>query len=384
MSEAPEKPFIGPPEQSLFEIADTRERADELRKRLTPKLIALLDWARDLIVEVYGEDSLDPYRIVVTPANRKKAKSTRGYEEVSAGFAVKKQGDQYHHWYFQQRIECTQEGLSARIFGHRGGEATPLVSVLQRHRSEAASLLDHLGSYLFQKGLYADELDEGQDADQYDPLVSIGRLRTGSDRDRSVGITIKGLDEAVPVPDENSAWPVVYNFVAMFPIFRAATDIRLGREDRFPTYLKQFWDWDATLEDESDGSEEAPATAIDTASVEPPEADAFAMEGERKLALRQHFTRERGLKKRKIRDALRSGDGHLRCEVPGCGFDFFAVYGEIGKRYAHVHHLTPLGAPVGPRMTRLGDLAIVCANCHSMIHQGNQCRPLEGLIPSRD
>jgi len=53
-----------------------------------------------------------------------------------------------------------------------------------------------------------------------------------------------------------------------------------------------------------------------------------------------------------------------------CGFDFEAVYGEIGAGYIHVHHLTPLSSitkeyQVDPRK----DLRPVCPNCHAIIHK---------------
>src|SRR5262245_48779112 len=34
------------------------------------------------------------------------------------------------------------------------------------------------------------------------------------------------------------------------------------------------------------------------------------------------------------------------------------------------------------REVKLKDLAVVCANCHVMIHMGGKCRPLAGLIPT--
>jgi 5-methylcytosine-specific restriction protein A len=37
-------------------------------------------------------------------------------------------------------------------------------------------------------------------------------------------------------------------------------------------------------------------------------------------------------------------------------------------------------APKEGRKIFLKDLAIVCANCHAMIHRNGECRPLEGLI----
>jgi hypothetical protein len=48
--------------------------------------------------------------------------------------------------------------------------------------------------------------------------------------------------------------------------------------------------------------------------------------------------------------------------------------------YAHVHHLRPLSEARGSVTTRLEDLAIVCANCHAIIHRDGACRPLDGLI----
>jgi predicted HNH restriction endonuclease len=92
-------------------------------------------------------------------------------------------------------------------------------------------------------------------------------------------------------------------------------------------------------------------------------------------------SRERALRDAKIRSAIRnSRDGRLRCEVPGCGFCFEEVYGDVGRQYAHVHHLNALGGSEVEVRTGLDDLAIVCANCHAMIHRHGACRPLDGLV----
>jgi len=54
-----------------------------------------------------------------------------------------------------------------------------------------------------------------------------------------------------------------------------------------------------------------------------------------------------------------------------CGFDFEAVYGAWGAGFCEVHHLSPLGNTEGKerRTNPLYDLAVVCANCHRMIHR---------------
>jgi putative restriction endonuclease len=115
-----------------------------------------------------------------------------------------------------------------------------------------------------------------------------------------------------------------------------------------------------------------------------PDAESKALgfrEGEKLLWFRSHRKREAKLRDAKIKDALGKNGGRLRCEVRGCGFDFVDRYGEIGKGFAHVHHRTPLStAPDGGRETSIEELAIVCPNCHAMIHVGGECRPLEALM----
>jgi predicted HNH restriction endonuclease len=104
------------------------------------------------------------------------------------------------------------------------------------------------------------------------------------------------------------------------------------------------------------------------------------LEGERAQAMRTHLKREAGLREAKIAEASRnSPDGRLLCEVPGCGFDFEARYGKPGKGYIQVHHLEPLGTREKASETRLEDLALICANCHVMVHRDGANLPLKTL-----
>jgi 5-methylcytosine-specific restriction protein A len=93
--------------------------------------------------------------------------------------------------------------------------------------------------------------------------------------------------------------------------------------------------------------------------------DYSAPEG--RLLMRRHMARERnrGLRKRKIESVLKQG-GRLYCEA--CGFDFETVYGERGAGYIECHHVVPLHE-AGEGRTKLKDLALICANCHRMIHR---------------
>lgn len=59
--------------------------------------------------------------------------------------------------------------------------------------------------------------------------------------------------------------------------------------------------------------------------------------------------------------------GKLYCEV--CGFDFAAVYGELGDDFIEVHHAKPVSEMKEGETTNIDDVVMVCSNCHSMIHR---------------
>ncbi|MCC8953134.1 HNH endonuclease [Bradyrhizobium sp. Pear77] len=119
---------------------------------------------------------------------------------------------------------------------------------------------------------------------------------------------------------------------------------------------------------------------LDELDIETPED--HGLEGVMKLKYTCHRQRERALRDKKIKAALLEGGGRLRCQVPRCGFDFLEKYGELGKEFAHVHHLEPIASyPEDGRKVEFDELAIVCPNCHAMIHRGGQCRELDALIP---
>ena len=89
---------------------------------------------------------------------------------------------------------------------------------------------------------------------------------------------------------------------------------------------------------------------------------------EGRILLRIHRQKERNrrlvaLKKRQAFDST----GRLTCEA--CGFDFATVYGSLGEGFAECHHRSPLSELTEVTRTRLSDLAIVCANCHRMLHR---------------
>jgi predicted HNH restriction endonuclease len=89
-------------------------------------------------------------------------------------------------------------------------------------------------------------------------------------------------------------------------------------------------------------------------------------EGEKRL--RSHLDSERSgaLRQAKIYDVL-TRNGKLSCEV--CNADLVAEYGNLGLAGYQVHHRRPISK--GKRKTQLQDVAILCANCHGVIHRTN-------------
>lgn len=83
-------------------------------------------------------------------------------------------------------------------------------------------------------------------------------------------------------------------------------------------------------------------------------------EGELKLV--SHFVRERNQKinDEKKRKAIRNGN--LTCKV--CSFSFIETF---NVEFMECQHITPIST-TGARETTLANLALVCANCHRMLH----------------
>ena len=89
-----------------------------------------------------------------------------------------------------------------------------------------------------------------------------------------------------------------------------------------------------------------------------------ATEGRRQLVL--HLQRERN--QTVVRNKKQQA-ASLDCEV--CGFSFRRAYGSAASDYCEVHHLLPLSEVEHATRTRMEDLAILCANCHRVVHLKN-------------
>lgn len=92
--------------------------------------------------------------------------------------------------------------------------------------------------------------------------------------------------------------------------------------------------------------------------------EVFFVEG--RLVTHRLRERSKALRKHKLRIAT-DYDPRLPCEV--CSFQFIAFYGDRGRGFAECHHREPISEAEGTRKSKVEDLAVVCANCHRMLHR---------------
>lgn len=108
--------------------------------------------------------------------------------------------------------------------------------------------------------------------------------------------------------------------------------------------------------------------------------DETFLEGQILTRLHQRYDRNPFASKKKKQHVLET-TGNLMCEV--CDFDFYRVYGDLGKDFAECHHVIPLSDLKSEMAVRLSDLAIVCANCHRILHR-SRTRPMLSIHELRE
>lgn len=89
---------------------------------------------------------------------------------------------------------------------------------------------------------------------------------------------------------------------------------------------------------------------------------------EGKIVERKHIARERNPALIKAaKEAYKKLNNRLFCEA--CGFDFEKIYGERGIDYIEAHHILPVSEMLDSQKTKVTDIAMVCSNCHRILHR---------------
>jgi len=145
-------------------------------------------------------------------------------------------------------------------------------------------------------------------------------------------------------------------------------DKRIIKENLFPPRLRNFITTPPAFKEFPVGFHAEIRRLLDR-DLDPSALTKSGIEGT--INERWHKDRERDpslIKAAKDR-ALKKGNGRIHCEC--CRFDFLEAYGEIGYGFIEAHHAEkPVRAyhPAGEQST-IDDFALVCANCHRMLHR---------------
>lgn len=89
---------------------------------------------------------------------------------------------------------------------------------------------------------------------------------------------------------------------------------------------------------------------------------------EGRLYEKLHQQRERNSKVVKLaKQNMKQQLGKLICQI--CKFDFWEKYGSLGDDYIEAHHTIPVSELNENSTTKIEDIALVCSNCHRMLHR---------------
>ena len=82
----------------------------------------------------------------------------------------------------------------------------------------------------------------------------------------------------------------------------------------------------------------------------------------------RHRSRERSSKLVTLaKETQLQEHGAAFCQI--CSFDFEKTYGKVGSGFIEAHHTVPISDLKKEVETNIEDIALVCSNCHSMLHR---------------
>ena len=174
----------------------------------------------------------------------------------------------------------------------------------------------------------------------------------------------------------NGVYMKLANFRRLDPEYTADGKTGLSRGGKGD---EETWDDFADRQEELQAAAAAIRAAvgsIEARSDQGQEIEYEASEGRILAGLHLYRERDQKIVSRKKRDVL-AKVGRLECET--CGFDFDRTYGDRGKGFAEVHHIKPVSKLRPGEKTKFSDLAILCANCHRMIHATKDWLSLDEL-----
>lgn len=185
----------------------------------------------------------------------------------------------------------------------------------------------------------------------------------------------RGVERSDTYRNANGVYMKMMNFRRFDPAFQAAGKAGLSQGNRLE---EEVWNTFALDPAALAQAAQAIRTAIsdDAVTISSIEGDLEVEEGG--LILRLHLSRERSRKLiQQKREQVQTQLGRLACEA--CDFEFVDRYGDLGDGFIEVHHRKPVASLSPGDRTRLEDLALVCSNCHRMLHRRKALLSVEHL-----
>lgn len=120
------------------------------------------------------------------------------------------------------------------------------------------------------------------------------------------------------------------------------------------------------------------AALVTIASLPPTPLEEDIKGEEGRVLTRLHSYRERDrLLVKKAKVLFKAKNGKLFCEC--CGFEAEPFYGDRGQDRIQAHHRRPVEELLPDTITKAEDLAMVCPNCHDIIHAKRPWLTVEAL-----
>lgn len=70
---------------------------------------------------------------------------------------------------------------------------------------------------------------------------------------------------------------------------------------------------------------------------------------------------------KKVKERRIQQNKEVRCDI--CNFSFEEQYGSDGRGFIEAHYTLPISELNGIKKTKIRDIALVCSNCHRMLHR---------------
>jgi predicted HNH restriction endonuclease len=114
----------------------------------------------------------------------------------------------------------------------------------------------------------------------------------------------------------------------------------------------------------------------DKVDVADEDEEKYYSEGKEKFRTHRSYERDTRVAKKAKQKTLKE-TGELKCEV--CEFSFSESYGNLGSGYIEAHHKIPVSQLGNSGKTKIEDIALLCSNCHKMIHRTKPMKSVEEL-----